>query len=341
MKKLHAIVLSALIALTFGSQALAAALTPEDLFSDDRITDFAISPTGEYVAYVSPQGDTEIFTIAKVDGMEATFTTKMGSKRYVGRFTWVNDDRLLLWPAQRYGFHEIKYMTGEIQAMNYNGKKNTKLWGYRAKVRAGKQDPRWGFLSVTSRLEDEPDSIMITTQDGYGNYGTRRLRKMNIYNGRITPGERSSVRGATFIVDKKGTPILQWGVDKKGDNIVTFKDKNGEWQDLPDAKQITGAWSSDEQHVILSRNAGNNVYELVKFNANSQKTTVLASSANAEMNAILDINDKMIGYQTVKDGKPVNVYLDEQSEEAQFRRLIEKTFKTAKTDVHSSNKDGS
>jgi hypothetical protein len=95
--------------------------------------------------------------------------------------------------------------------MNYDGKKNTKLWGYRAKVRAGKQDPRRGFLRISSRLEDEPDSIMITTQDGYGTYATRRLRKMNIYNGRVTPGERSSIRRATFLVDIKGTTIIQWG----------------------------------------------------------------------------------------------------------------------------------
>ncbi|NQZ10592.1 MAG: S9 family peptidase, partial [Algicola sp.] len=185
------------------------------------------------------------------------------------------------------------------------------------------------------------DSIMITTQDGYGTYGTRRLRKMNIYNGRITPGERSSIRRATFVVDRKGTPIIQWGADEEGENIVTYRDKDGQWESLPNAKDYQNAWQSDEQHVILKRDAGNNVYELVDFDAITHKITVLATSANADMSPILDKDEKIIGYRTEKDGKPVEIYFDEQSEEAQFRRLIERTFKTAKTSVYSSNKDGS
>jgi dienelactone hydrolase len=339
MKKL----LTALVALTISVSALAVPLTPEDLFSDDRITEFAISPTGEYIAYVAPQDDTEILTIAKVDGMKPTFTTKMGSKRYVGRLRWVNDERIMLWPAERYGAHEVKYLTGEIQALNYNGKRNTKLWGYRVNVKPGKQDPRGGYLGIASTLKDDPDHIMITTIDGgYGRYATRRLRKMNIYNGRINIGERSNVRSASFLVDRQGNSLMQWGVDEEYENIVTYKDKSGEWQTLPDAKNYLNAWnSSNEQNVILKRDAGDNVYELVQFNRLNKKITTLATTTNINMSPILDRDGNIIGYNTEKFGKPVRVYFDEQSKEAQLRRLIAKTFKNTMTSVSNGSEDGS
>lgn len=342
MKKLHAIVLSALIALTFSSQVFATALAPEDLFSDDRITSFAISPTGEYVAYVSPQGNTELFTIAKVDGMVPTFQTQMGSKRYVGRFLWANDERIMLWPAERFGVHEIQYFTGEIQAMNFDGKKNVKLWGYQVKVKQGQQDPRWGVLGINNRLKSDPENIMITTIDGnYGTYGTRRLRKMNIYSGRVTRGERSNIRRAGFIIDNNGESVLQWGSDEKRDNIVTYKDTKGDWQTLPDSKDYIYAWAAEPNHVILKRNGGNNTYQFVKLSLLTLKSTVLATSTNTDMSPVTDRNDKLIGYRSEKDGLPIYVYFDENSEEAQLRRLIAKTFKKhGKARISNGSEDG-
>ncbi|NQZ10480.1 MAG: hypothetical protein HRT35_25280 [Algicola sp.] len=82
--------------MAFNINALAAALTPQELFSDDRITDFAVSPSGEYIAYVAPQDNTEIFTIAKIGGMKSIFTSKLRETRFVGRIRWANDTRLLM-----------------------------------------------------------------------------------------------------------------------------------------------------------------------------------------------------------------------------------------------------
>lgn len=139
---LHSLIFTVILS----TNALAAPLTPQELFSDDRITNFAVSPTGEYIAYVAPQDNTEIFTIAKVDGMKPLFTTKLRETRFVGRIRWANNTRLLMWPAKRYGIHKIKYLTGELQAMNFDGSKNTKLWGYEGKIRQGRANARSGRL---------------------------------------------------------------------------------------------------------------------------------------------------------------------------------------------------
>jgi dipeptidyl aminopeptidase/acylaminoacyl peptidase len=109
---------------------------------------------------------------------------------------------------------------------------------------------------------------------------------------------------------------------------------------MPNAKDYIYAWGADEQHVIFKKDAGNNVYEFIKFNRFTQKSSILATSKNIDMSPITDRNESLIGYWTEKDGVPVDVYFDEQSEEAQLRRLVARTFKNAHTSVSNGSDDG-
>jgi hypothetical protein len=85
MKTPSAIMRAVFLSLIFTSQAVATALTPTDLFIDDKITQFSISPTGEYIAYVSPLRQSDLFTIVKIDGMKTVMT-----KKWPVNITWVN-----------------------------------------------------------------------------------------------------------------------------------------------------------------------------------------------------------------------------------------------------------
>lgn len=109
---------------------------------------------------------------------------------------------------------------------------------------------------------------------------------------------------------------------------------------MPNSKQYHGVWYWDNQHIALKKDAGDNVYQLLKFNRFTKKTTTLATVENTDIDPTLDHDTKLIGYKTHKDGVPSNVYFDEQSKEAQFRRLIDKTFKGYKTTVYNGSDSG-
>ena len=66
--------------------------------------------------------------------MKQTFTVKLGDKRYVGHYLWANNTRLLFQPARKYGLHEKMYLTGRLQAFNFDGSQNVKLYGYQTNI---------------------------------------------------------------------------------------------------------------------------------------------------------------------------------------------------------------
>lgn len=339
VKVLQILLMTLVLPLSLSGNALAKPITPEEIFSDDQIASFRISPTGKYIAYVAPVGKTEILTIAELKGMKPVFTTQMGDDRFVGNYLWVNDERIMLWPAKRWGIHENVYLTGEIQAMNYDGSDNVKLWGFRGG--SGKGEKRYGFLNIASYLKDEPEYIMVVTRDGsFTTYGTRTLRKMNIYNGRMTNVERSNIRRSNFIVNRKGTAVMQWGIDEKFEGLLSYKDKEGDWKMFDNGDDFKGVWPMDDQHTILKRNAGNNVYELVKFNRFNGKSQVITSRSNIDIDPILDRDRNMIGYETEENGRPVKVFFDEASPEALLRRLLERSFPGYQVEVSNGSDDG-
>ena len=330
------------IGLMVQAVAQARPLTPEDLYSDDRIQSFSISPSGKYIAYVSPNNDNDIFTVAELDGMKPTFTTQMGPKRFVMGYRWVNDERLLLWPGERWGVYENIYWTGEMQAFNYDGKKNTKLWGYGKELdSSGESDPRRGYLSIENTLEDDPEHILVVTKSGqWGTYTTRRLRKMNVYNGRLTRGERSSIRRASFITDKKGNNIGQLGTDDKYETIFVYKNDKGELEPIPDGKSVDSVWVNQKGNFILTRAFENNVYKLVEFDRQTKKEKVLRTSKGADISPMLDRDDLIFGYSLIENGKRARYYFDNNHPEAQLRLAVANAFKNYSTSVSDGSKDG-
>jgi hypothetical protein len=55
MTKPIVLLLVSLFSLTFSTLTFATPLTPEELFSDDAIESFRLSPDGKYIAYVMPK----------------------------------------------------------------------------------------------------------------------------------------------------------------------------------------------------------------------------------------------------------------------------------------------
>lgn len=341
MKKFITLALIPMLWIAAATNVSAKALTPEELFVDDIMSQFSISPTGEYIAYVSPAGNTDLLTIATLKDFKTLFNTQMGDKRFVGSIAWANDERLLIWPAKKYGKRERPYFTNELQAVNFDGSKNVKLWGYDGGIKSGKEVQRWGYFEYESKYKSDDDHIIISTIDGkYGRYGTKVLRKVNIYNGRIFDRERSSVRSAQFVVHNSEEAVMQWGTDEKWDNIVKFKDKAGKWQDLPDGKATTAVYTLDNENMMLKRNAGDNKYELVKFSRFTQKLELIASSQNIDLYPIFDRENVIIGYRSERNGKPYTVFFDEKSPESQLRRAIHNAFRGYQVRVSNGSKGG-
>lgn len=271
VKQIKPLILAPMLLAFAGNSSASDSSLPQALLKNDKISAAALSPSGDYIAYVAPVGDTDVLVVSTAKDLKPVYTTQMGSKRYVGQISWANDERFLLWPAKAYGKDQVKYFTGEVQAMNYDGSDNIKLWGY-AK---NKHDVRRGTFVMENRLKDDPQYIVAATTDSkYMDSGTRTLRKINIYNARTKAVERSSLPNADFVVDDSGKAVMQWGADEDANVLVSFKNRDDKWQPLQNAGQYQAGWAIDDQQLLL-KSKENDKY--VKFNRITMELTELDS----------------------------------------------------------------
>ena len=331
MKKTLALLFVSYFLLALSPHAAANPFTPEEIFSDMVIDRFIISPDGKYIAYNMPQENTDIVTVAELATMKETFTFSMGDRRFVGSFRWANNKRILLQPAKRLGVNQTLYNISQMQGFNFDGSKNVKLYGYQTKSRGGKDKGLSDYFYIENSLRNDPEHIMIVTYESSA--ATKRLRKLNIYNGRVGPGVRSQVRKASFVTDENGEAIAQWGNSADDTNIFIYKDQNGDWINMENADDYHYAYPYKGNSLLLKHDAGDNTYEYVQFDRFTKKSTVLVSMKDAQVYPIRNKNKEMIGYRTSEDGKTKRFFFDEQSAEAQFQHLIGKTFPAYSTNI--------
>jgi hypothetical protein len=269
-KKPLSLLLAPMLFAVAGQGVAADAKIPQALLNNDQVSKVTLSPDGDHVAYVAPVENTDVLIVAKANDLSPVFITKMGSERYVGSIAWANDERLLLWPAKNYGPEKVKRLTGTVQAFNYDGSENIRLWGFsRTKLYS-----RNGYLMLENRLADDPEHVMVTSIDGnYVDVGTRTLQKMNIYTGRSNPVERSTLPQADFVVNDNGKALLQWGTGEQSNTLVSFKNQQDEWQSLPNAGQYQTGWIADGQHLVFKLKGEGERF--VKFNRITMEQTEL------------------------------------------------------------------
>ncbi|MET1253781.1 hypothetical protein [Aliikangiella maris] len=114
------------------TQAKSKGISAELLFGKAEVSAMTMSPDGKYLAVVIPQENTDLINILDLDTKKPTYSFKMGNDKYMGRFRWANNTRLLIEPAIKGGFREQLYLTQKLQAINFDGSKNRHIYGYQS-----------------------------------------------------------------------------------------------------------------------------------------------------------------------------------------------------------------
>ncbi|WP_444998527.1 hypothetical protein [Aliikangiella sp. IMCC44359] len=267
MKGIYLTILLLVSFSTLGKENLTP-LTPEQLFSDPEVSDFSMSPDGKYMAVVIPQENTDLVSITDLDAKKITYSFRMGKNKYMGRFRWANNTRLLIEPAIKVAFRDQKYLTQKLQAINFDGSQNRLLYGYRVDLTKSAKNKRFNdYFHIESILPNDDEHILLSTQVDWKSSSTKQLQKLNIYKGKLYPRERSSVSNANFTVDYDGNPVAQTGTSSEDEYIFEYKNKKDEWQKFPDADNYTLLSNAFDSNIYLSKMiSGDNKEEILQFN---------------------------------------------------------------------------
>jgi len=343
-----AVAFSAMIVSTGASAQTTGNYEVEDFIRKQKFNGIKISPTGEYYAATVPvERKTALVIIRRADNKLMANMSAPGDRIHVADFWWVNDERVLLTVAQKFGGLEQPQLTGELFAVNANGGKGEMLVGYRVEGNAGSHIQQKKVESVAADLVDslrENDKEVIISVSPFNYDPYTRAERMDVYTGRRFPITKAPVRNASFETDNAGNVRFASGEDTDQTTRLYYRGVDGgEWKLINDSKQ-TGlsqsplGFSPDDKIAYLQIEHAKGPDSVVAWDLATDKRTEVLRDDNTDPSPIY-IGGILHGMRLM-DGQPRSVFFDEQSKVAKLHRKLEKAFNGEQVVVTSITKDG-
>lgn len=332
---------------TAGAQVDVAAFIKKDAFGEIRL-----SPTGEYYAATVPLEDRTALAVVRRADNKLMSTFARGRNTHVDDFVWVNDQRLLMSIAEKFGTLDAPQPSGELYATNADGSGAELLVGYRVqgaglgtKIQPKKVEPVAAFLA--DELPGDDRSVVITVWPLTGEDPYTRAEKMDVYSGRRTPVAKAPVRRAQFATDRNGEVRFALGAGADNVNKLYHRDARGsEWK-LVNDERVSGrietplGFSEDNALAYLQVQSDAGPDAIVAWNPASGERREVLRDAVADPLKIIHRDGTTIPVgAVVMDGKQKSLFFDGASPQARMYRSLEAAFAGKSVYITSSTRDG-
>ncbi|HBK47243.1 MAG TPA: peptidase S9 [Xanthomonadaceae bacterium] len=318
----------------------------------DKFTDIELSPTGEYFAATVPMEDRTALAIMRRADNKLSGTFVLGKNSHVSSFSWVNDNRVIISIAEKYGLLDSPQPTGELYAVNADGGSPELLVGYRAQgsglgtnIQTKRTELVAAFLADT--LIDDDRNVIISVWPWTGQDPYTRAEKLDVNTGRRIPVAKAPVRRANFSTDNAGQVRFAEGAGADNVSKLYYRDAAGsEWRLLND-EGVSGriqtplGFSADNRTAYLQVQNARGPDSIVAWDiASGERSQVLRDSVADPLRIIYRDGTSIPVGAIVQAGKPKALFFDEQSAEARMYHSLEAAFGGDAVYITSSTKDG-
>jgi dipeptidyl aminopeptidase/acylaminoacyl peptidase len=334
-------------------QALAATPSTVDVAGFVRKDQYGmakISPTGEYVAAVVKLEDRDAFVVMRRADRKTTSSVQFGQHQYIGDFDWANGERVVLEMAHKFGALDTPYLTGEIFAVDVNGKDYENLIGFRvdasqteSRIKSRQADPVDAFL--IDDLDQDDKNVLIYTYNYADHDPIYQVEKLNVQSGARGKMFKAPVRRAHFVTDSSGVIRFATGSTEANMNQVYYRDGDaGEWKLINDqtaSRRIEGALglSADGKTGYLQVKNDKGPDSIVAYDVATGQRKEIARDAVADPHDILMDGNVPIGVRYM-DGKPRDVFFDEAAPLSKLYRALAGAFGGESPFITSTSSDG-
>ncbi|HDS1039970.1 TPA: S9 family peptidase [Stenotrophomonas maltophilia] len=340
--------LAGLFALACACNARAADVALDDYLRRAEFNDIQLSPTGEYLAMTLPLEDATAVAILRTDSMALVGSFRPPRNNHADTVDWVSDTRLLIGLAEKWGALDEPRPTGELYAIDANGKRGDLLVGYRARpdepgfVTGRVVEPVAAFLA--DPLAGDERNVLISLWP-FANDTSARLERMDVITGRRVLVSRSPVQRATFTTDNSGELRFARGAAADNVNKLYYRQDRDHW------KLVNDEGSSHRIERPIGFSADNTLAYLIVEQAKGPDVVVSWNPQTGERNTLLQdaVVDPThvihqpgtrvpIGVQFV-GATPRTAFFDEQSATARIQRMLEKAFPGQSVSLLSATRD--
>lgn len=323
----------------------------EPFVRNDAFKDIQISPTGEYLAATVPRDDRTGAVVMRRADLKVTASFALGKNTHIDRIWWANDDRLLISMAEKFGSLDKPLPTGELYAVNADGRGIDILVGQRVQSAGpGTRLPSKQEEQVAAYVVDvlpEDDKSVIVAIWPFDQTPYTRAERLDVYSGRRSQLARAPVQRASFSTDRHGEIRFAYGSGSDNSNKLYYREgKNAEWRLINDEaangrREWPLGFSADNKLAYLQSEQPQGPDAIISYDPVTGERMTLLRDKRVDPAMILYKIDGItpIG-ASYKGGDRKTAFFDEASADARLYRSLEATFEGQNVYITSRTKDG-
>lgn len=266
-----------------------------------------LSPTGKYLAATSrnDRGESGLVVIDIKSGL-ITADVKGYRDDFIRDFTWVNDERVMLWMGTKFGSLDAPSATHNIAAINWDNTRREILFG-NAKSDNIAWNRAYKVATLLHLLPEDDKHVLIGINDyAKANSTYTEVQKLNVYSGRTSKVTAAPMRGASVLADNDGNVRISIAVDPNKENALVIherQDKRWEliWEFPSKAGRISPiAFTPDNRSLYVLDNRQTETDSLYLLNLDTEEQELSYHHDTVDIDSV----------EIAPDGALIGVYVE-------------------------------
>ena len=294
--------MSSLLVIALGSATANAGVSSRDLAEHASYSNPQLSPDGKTLVVTAEIDDAPNLVFIDIATRQPTQLVEFTKESLPADYQWANDERLVVSMGRRIGSADVPFLTGELFALNKNGKRKLNIFGPRAK------NPTYGVGRMMAVLDDRHILVEVTPYSRTRMDKLTEIHRVNIYNGKNRRVIRSDLRGAAFMLDRDNEPRFAVGADDNAEQIISVKAKGSrDWQkfDSPfEGDVVPVAFEEDNEtvYLIAAGEEDKSVTGIYSLNIKTKATERVYHSGDTDIEGVLtDPDQNLLGAITFRN----------------------------------------
>ena len=315
---------------------LSSEVSVEDFFKDSEFSSVQISPNGKYFATYMEAKDTSRIVIIERSTNKIIYAHSFGDDMFHGRYMWLNNERIGVAAAKRWGSLASPYEIGQFLAFNPDGSKMKMIIGdvTRKATRVSRSTVGRSYFRMVDMLLDDDEyfdenHILVNFYDKP--YPT--LFKVNVYTGKKTKLSTSPAQRGDVLLDKDRVVRAAWGENNSNQNVFYYRSSaNSEWElhgqyDYGKGTITPLSFTEDGKNLIVECSINKPTKGVCKYDPKEKKLTEIFRHPTVDIELAIWQRglEEPIGLITY-DGKPETIWLNKEAMNGRKLRALEKTF---------------
>ena len=306
-----------------------------DFSQDPQFANMKISPDGKHLAVETYIKGTKVLAFIKRQTLEMVNAIRLSSNGEISDYFWVNNERVVIQLAESAPWAKEPLYTGELYAINIDGKKSELIYGYRAgKQQVGsnikKRESIYGWADIIDTLPDDDKQILIASTS-WSLKGDRQadVLLLDVYSGKSRKVSYAPGPYTRFLTNQQNELALAVSLNKDNQqDVFVYNKESKDWLKIP-PQQFGRSFSpvainDDATAVYVLDDYQQDKRGLFEFSLSDFKYKPIFTDEKVDISTLqlTNPNRQVFGVK-LDDGLPTYALLTDKYTEAQiFKELL-------------------